>query len=324
MFAKRWAVAAVLVLATILAMAGCGSGGADNFPNKPITYLVTFDPGGPSDREARRQQPVLEKNLGQKVVIDYRVGGGGALGWAELARAKPDGYVIAGFNLPNIIIQPMQQEVGYKTEQINPISIFQTTPLALTVLKTRPYKTLEEFIPAAKQKNGEMIFGGSGDFSAERLGCMSLEKAIGAKFKYVTFTGGAPRNTALLGGHTEVAMVGSDDLIKYKDQVSILAFAAEKRDPNFPDVPTFKEKGFNLLASIDRAVGAPPATPAPVIKKLEQAFLAIAKDKDYQATMIKEGAVPMTLGHEESKNYIKERTTIFEPLAKELLQQQKK
>ena len=111
------------------------------YPTKSITYLVTFDPGGQSDREARRQQPLLEKILGQKVIVDYKVGGGGALGWSELVRSQPDGYLMAGINIPHIILQPMQQATGYKTDQIVPVALFQRTPLALAVLKTSPYTT---------------------------------------------------------------------------------------------------------------------------------------------------------------------------------------
>ncbi len=100
------------------------------FPTRQVTYVVCFDPGGQSDRGARIYQPHLEKVLGQKVIIDYKVGGG-ALGWRELTRAKPDGYTFAGFNIPHIILQPLQQDVGYQTEQIVPVMIFQRTPWAL-------------------------------------------------------------------------------------------------------------------------------------------------------------------------------------------------
>lgn len=108
------------------------------YPTKSITYLITFNPGGQSDREARRQQPYLEKILGVKIVVDYKVGGGGALGWSELVRGKPDGYLMAGINIPHIILQPLQQKTGYTTEQIVPISLFQRTPLGLAVLKKSP------------------------------------------------------------------------------------------------------------------------------------------------------------------------------------------
>ena len=134
---KRVAVLAILLLA-VAALLSPDSAFAQAYPTRQISYLICFDPGGQSDREARRQQPHLDKILGQKVIIDYKVGGGGALGWRELVRAKPDGYTVGGFNIPHVILQPLQQEVGYKTEQIEPVVVFQRTPLGLAVLDTSP------------------------------------------------------------------------------------------------------------------------------------------------------------------------------------------
>ena len=144
---------AVLCLATLCFGAGVRSAWSEvkPYPTHQITYMVCFDPGGQSDREARRQAPLLEKLLGQKVIIDYKIGGGGALGWRALTKAKPDGYTMAGFNIPHVILQPLQQDVGYKTEQINPVFIFHKTPLALAVLETSPFKTLKDLIDHAKK-----------------------------------------------------------------------------------------------------------------------------------------------------------------------------
>ncbi|MBP2676577.1 MAG: tripartite tricarboxylate transporter substrate binding protein, partial [Deltaproteobacteria bacterium] len=118
---RSHAVAGIVVLCLAALCLGAGVRSAWSevkpFPTRQITYMVCFDPGGQSDREARRQQPLLEKLLGQKVIIDYKIGGGGALGWRELTKAKPDGYTMAGFNIPHVILQPLQQDVGYKTEQ---------------------------------------------------------------------------------------------------------------------------------------------------------------------------------------------------------------
>jgi tripartite-type tricarboxylate transporter receptor subunit TctC len=91
------------------------------YPTRPINYMMCFDPGGQSDRVARMQQPLFERILGQKILLDYKVGGGGSLGWGGLARGNPDGYLMAGFNIPHTILQPLEQDVGYKTEQIIPI-----------------------------------------------------------------------------------------------------------------------------------------------------------------------------------------------------------
>jgi tripartite-type tricarboxylate transporter receptor subunit TctC len=285
------------------------------FPTRPITYMVCFDPGGQSDREARRQQPKLEKFLGQKVIIDYKIGGGGALGWRELSKAKPDGYTIAGFNIPHVILQPLQQDVGYKTEQIVPVFIFHKTPLALAVLANSPYKTSKELIDHAKKNPGAVTVGGSGSFSGYHMATLRLEKLSGAKLTYVPFTGAAPQMTAFLGGHVIAVFGASDDLTRYRDKVRVLGFATEKRFPGFPDVPTLKELGIDMVEGVDRGIAVPPNTPPHVVKKLEAAFLDIASKPEFQEEQRQGGFVPLAIGHEEAKAYLKKMTVYYTELA---------
>src|SRR5512138_1080228 len=226
-------------LVAMVAAAATSAFAAADYPTKQITYQITFDPGGQSDREARRQQPHLERLLNQKVLIDYKVGGGGALGWRELTRASPDGYFISGFNIPHIILQPMQQEVGYKTELIVPVAIFQRTPLALIVGANSPFKTVQEFVEFAKKNPGAVTLGGTGPFSNHHMATLRLQKVSGTKLTYVPFTGSAPMMTAVLGGHVSGTFANSDDIVRFKGQVRVLGFATEQRFPDFPDVPTF-------------------------------------------------------------------------------------
>jgi tripartite-type tricarboxylate transporter receptor subunit TctC len=314
---SKWFTLAAAVLC--VAMIGTSAFGQDKaYPTKSVTYLVTFDPGGQSDREARRQQPLLEKILGQKVIVDYKVGGGGALGWSELARSQPDGYLMAGINIPHIILQPMQQATGYKTDQIVPIALFQRTPLALAVLKTSPYNTLKDFVDAAKAKPGDISLGGSGTFSGHHVATLRLQKMAGTKFNYVPFTGAAPQITAFLGGHVNAIFGNSDDLVKHADSIRVLAVAADSRFFGFPDTPTFKEGGFELVESIDRGIGLPPKTPDAVVKKLEAAFMQIAKDPAIQEQMKKEGFVPLAIGSAESKAYIEKMTAIYKDIVQDI------
>ncbi len=284
------------------------------FPTRQITYMICFDPGGQSDRVARLQQPHLDRILKQKVIIDYKVGGGGALGWRELTRAKPDGYTVAGFNIPHIILQPLQQEVGYKTEQIIPVVIFQRTPLALAVLKTSPIKTYQEFVDYAKKNPGKVTVGGSGTFSGYHMAALRLEKLAGIKLTYVPFTGSAPQMTSFLGGHIDAVFGASDDLTIHKDKSRVLAFAMDKRFPEFPDVPTFKELNIDLVEAVDRGVAVPPKTPDYIIKKLEAAYLEVAKLPEIQAEMKRQGFIPVAIGHEESVAYVTKMTAIYKEL----------
>ena len=105
------------------------------YPEKNISYLITFNPGGGSDIRARQQQPLLEEDLGVKIPIQYKPGGGGSLGWAELVKKKPDGYFMSGINIPHIILQPLAREnAGYQTDQIEPVILFQQIPFGITCL----------------------------------------------------------------------------------------------------------------------------------------------------------------------------------------------
>ncbi len=311
---------ALLCLATLTFGAGARFAWSEvkPYPSHQITYMVCFDPGGQSDREARRQAPLLEKLLGQKVIIDYKIGGGGALGWRELTKAKPDGYTMAGFNIPHVILQPLQQDVGYKTEQIVPVFIFHKTPLALAVLATSPYKTVKDLIDHAKKNPGAVTVGGSGSFSGYHMATLRFEKLIGAKLTYVPFTGAAPQMTNFLGGHVVAVFGASDDLTRYKDKVRVLGFATEKRFPGFPDVPTLKEQGFDMVEGVDRGIAVPPGTPANVIKTLESAFMDIARRPEFQEEQRKGGFIPLAMGHEEVKEYMKRMTILYTELAKGL------
>ena len=311
-------LAAVLVVAVVLGfsfMQGQAPAQEKVFPTRQLTYLVCFDPGGQSDRGARLYQPHLDKVLGQKVIIDYKVGGGGALGWRELTHAKPDGYTFAGFNIPHVILQPLQQDVGYKTEQIVPLMIFQRTPLGLAVLNTSPFKTLKEFIDHAKKNPGAVSIGGSASFSGYHMATLRLEKLTGTKITYVPFTGSAPQMTAFLGGHITAIFGASDDLTIHKDKLRVLGFATNERFPGFPDAPTLKEQGVDMAEAVDRGVAVPPGTPDPIIKKLESAFLQVANMPEIRAEMTRQGFIPMAMGHAESKAYLEKMTALYKDLA---------
>ena len=311
---------ALLCLAALCIGAGVRSAWSEEkpFPTHQITYMVCFDPGGQSDREARRQAPLLEKFLGQKVIIDYKIGGGGALGWRALTKAKPDGYTFAGFNIPHVILQPLQQDVGYKTEQINPVFIFHKTPLALAVLETSPFKTLKDLIDHAKKNPYLVSVGGSGAYTGYHMATLRFEKLIGTRLTYVPYTGAAPQMTSFLGGHVTAVFGASDDLTRYRDKIRVLGFATEKRFPGFPDVPTLKEQGFDMVEGVDRGIAVPPDTPANVIKTLEAAFMDIARRPEFQEEQRKGGFIPLAMGHEEVKEYLKKMTALYTELAKGL------
>jgi len=310
----------VRVFASILSLllmtgvfAGCAQNGAEegkdefNYPTKTIKYVVPFNPGGQSDLEARRQQKPLEEKLGVNVVIENKPGGGGAVGWSELVRKDPDGYYLTGMNIPHIILQPLAREnAGYETDQVNPVALFQGTPIGLAVQPDSPYNTLDEFIEAGKDKPGQITVGGSGTYSGHHITLMQLQDKTGAEFQYVPSQGAAPSVQSYLGGHVDALLANSNDLVQHQDKMKILAIGSKERFESLPDVKTFMEQDIDMTASIDRGVAVPPETDKRIIEKLEKAFLEIAKDEEIRAQMKEEGFLPLAMGAEESKQYINE------------------
>ncbi len=276
----------ILLCALSLCLVAFGTAGAAKFPEKPVNYLIPFNPGGESDIFARAQQPLLEKELGQSVLISYKTGGGGSVGWNDLLRSKPDGYSTAGFNLPHIILQPLQRKTsGYQTKEIEPVMIFMNTPNILAVPQNSPYKTLKEFVDAAKAKPGAITLGGSGSSSANHLGVVRLNKLAGIKISYVPFTGTGDAMPAFLGGHVSGLMTYTTMATQYKKDMRVLAVATEKRFPVLPDVPTFKEQGYNLVEGAYRGLAVPPKTPKEIIDVLYKACAKVNADPAFAKKM---------------------------------------
>ncbi len=316
---KRTAVGVVVLLAA-LAIAGAGVSNAANFPKKRITYNICFNPGGESDITARIQEQVLKKNLGVDVSIQYKIGGGGALCWADLAQSAPDGYTIAGHNLPHIILQPLEMgDAGYKTLELKNIYMFESTPNVLMVRKDSPFKTLKDFIAYAKKNPpGVVTVGGSGTSSANDLGTAELNKAAGIKLSYVPFGGTGSAVPALLGGHVTALMSYSPMAIQYKDKFRFLAIASEKRMDVIPDVPTFKEQGYDIVEGAYRGVAAPPGTPDAVVKVLADAFEKTMKDPEVRKKMDHNGFKTEFMGPEASQAFVKKKMVEYETIMKEL------
>jgi tripartite-type tricarboxylate transporter receptor subunit TctC len=291
---------------------------AGEYPTRQITYLVTWDPGGQSDVEARRQQPLLEKALGQKVNITYRPGGAGAVGWSEMVRGRPDGYQITGINVPQISILPMLQDVGFKTEQILTINMFHWTPHLLAGRKDAPYKNMKELVEYAKGNPGKVKFASTGTNSLGHVAAMLIRKAAGISFEYVPFTGTAPMMTALLGGHIDVAITVSSDAVTFQDRINALGIASEKRSELLPNLPTMREQGVELTTGSYRGVAVPVGTPDPVVRKLEQAFLDICRNVEYVDTQKKGGYEPIAMGVEESKVVIARNAALFRGVFEEM------
>jgi tripartite-type tricarboxylate transporter receptor subunit TctC len=310
----------LIVVFAALMMVWTGAAGAAEYPAKRLTYSICFNPGGESDITARIQEQALKKHFGQDVAITYKIGGGGAIGWAELVQAKPDGYMIAGHNLPHIVLQPMEMDnAGYKTLDLKNIYMFESTPNVLMVRNDSPFKTLKDFIDYAKKNPpGVMTVGGSGTSSANDLGTAMLNKAAGIKLTYVPFGGTGSAVPALLGSHVTALMSYSPMVVQYREKFRFLAIASEKRMDIIPDVPTFRELGYDIVEGAYRGVAAPPGTPDAIVHYLANAFDKTMKDPEVKKKMDQNGFKTEFMGPEESLALVKKKMVEYEAILKEL------
>lgn len=292
--------------------------GAQDFPKGPINYMNPFNPGGEVDIAARAMQPYLEKHLGVPFVIQYLPGAGGALCWSKLGAAKPDGYTLGGFSIPHTILQPMfMKDVSFKTDDFVILAIVEYTPIGLAVKKGFKASTVKEFIEYAKANPGKVSCGGVGKFTGHHFATLQFMKMAGVKLNYVTFTGTAPLQTALMGGHVDAVFSNSTMMVSSKDEIKVLAIGSEKRMNPLADVPTFKELGMEFYPRIARGAMAPKAVPKEILKRLEKAFLDTISKPEFIAKMEAAGFVPQVWGIEDSQKYLESEAKLLNKLIQE-------
>lgn len=316
---KQWVTATLALLGIVgLAFAGtvdAADSGVADFPDQPVQYIIPFGPGGESDQSARMQQPFFQKMFGQQLIINYKPGGGGAVGWSRLNNYKPDGYTIMGINLPHIIIKPMMQDVGFKTSDLGVFYIFHYTPNAIVVRKDSPFKTLQDLIDYAKANPGQVTFSGSGKGTANDMAHTQFDQLAGVTTTYIPFKGTGASVTALLGGHVKAEWGYTTVGATHKDNTRLLAVAMDKRHPLFPDVPTFKELGIDMSGGAYRGMAVPKATPEAIKEKLSDMFDKINHDPKFKKKMIQRGFALVNITYDEVDDFLAEKAKQYKSLA---------
>ncbi len=273
----------------------------------PVSYVIPFGPGGESDISARFQQPFFKEKFGQDMVISYQPGGGGAVGWASLNGLNGDGQTIMGVNLPHIIIKPAQKDVGFTTEELNTFYMFHYTPDAIVVAADSPYKTLADLVADAKANPGEVTMSGSGKASANHLAQIKFDKLAGTLTTYVPFKGTGAAVTALLGKQTKAEWGYTTVGAKQGDAVRMLAVAMEERHPLFPDVPTFKELGYDMTGGAYRGIALPNTADAATTKMWSDMIGEINNDPAFRQQMLDGGFAMLDIDADGMADFMKAR-----------------
>ena len=235
------------VLAAASAMAALPALAADTYPTKPIRFIVPYPPGGTTDLVARGIAGKLAEKYGQQVVIDNRGGASTIIGTDMMAKAAPDGYTFGLITQTTMSINPnVVPKLPYNTERdLAPITQVVYFPYVIAAHPSTPFSTMKEMIAQAKAKPGSITYGTPGTASTNHLGGAQLEQLIGAKLLHVPFKGAGPALTAALGGQVQMVITGAATVIPQAKagKIKIIAFAAEKRHPNWPDIPSTGEAG---------------------------------------------------------------------------------
>lgn len=288
-------------------------------PDKNLNYWQAFPPGGESDISARHQQLVLKKKCPAiDVVVQYKAGGGGALMWTTANQLPADGLNIYGINLPHVVLQPLEGQVQYKTDDLVPVYWYHYTPDALVVPDSSPYKTFADFLKAAQASPEKLNLAGSALNSANHVAHERLNEAFKIKTTYVPYKGTGDLATAVIGAQVDGAMSYSAFAINNKTRVRALAVAMDQRHPLLPDVPTFKELGVAWVDGAFRGIGVPKGTPAAERKKLSDLFAQLNADGEMKELAAKSGFELINVSVDKMDAFMAERKKVYAETAKRM------
>ncbi len=290
----------IAILATMAALALAGAAFAGSYPERPVSLTVAYSPGGATDFQARIVTMVAAKKeyLGQPVVIINKPGAGGKIGWNYFAsRASTDGYELAAYNVPHFIAQSIKFKTKYNINNLEPIANWGADPAVLVVNKNSPFNSVDDLVKYAKANPGKVTVSGAGLYVGHHIAFLQIQKATGVKLKYVPHKGGAPALKSVLGGQVMAGVNNLSDSYRSRANLKILAIADLQRDKQFlPDVPTFKELGYDVDdSSVNfRGIMVRKGTPKEIIDFLSARVVEMFKNKRV-AKQMKIGGSPLRI-----------------------------
>jgi len=282
-----------------VAIAVCGfsaAAQAQSFPTRPITMIVVFAAGGPTDVMARIVAEHMSKTLGQQIIIENAAGAGGTIGGARGARAEPDGYTLTVGSLgSHAAARALYKNMPFDPRKLEPVGLIAGTPGYLVVRKDFPAKTFAEFQSYVKANPGKVTSGHAGVGSTPHLQCLFLASLTGMKFAEVPYKGSAPAMNDLVAGQIDSMCDLAPTVVPQVQggKIRALLVSLANRAETTPDVPTSREAGLPAyLFQGWNAIFAPEGTPKAAIDKLSAALLAALADPAVQKRIADVGAIP--------------------------------
>ncbi|MCK8783613.1 tripartite tricarboxylate transporter substrate binding protein [Roseomonas sp. NAR14] len=272
-----------------------------DWPDRPITMIIAYAAGGGTDIVGRAVARAMEKRLGQSIVVLNRPGAGAEIGFAELARARPDGYTIGFINTPAVVTVPLERQARFALADFAPIANLVDDPGGFFVVPDSPYRTLADLVAAAKAQPGALTYGTTGVGSDDHLASLALQRQAGIELTHVPFAGSSQVRNALVGRQITIGSMnmGEGTFDARQGLVRALGQMGERRWQEAPDVPTFREQGFDVVEGSMRGLAAPAGTPAPVLERLAAAARQSLDDPDFQRVVAQQLLPMRFLGPEE-------------------------
>jgi tripartite-type tricarboxylate transporter receptor subunit TctC len=244
---------------------------AQEWPTKPVKFVVPFPPGGTVDPLARLMAAKLGESLGGQFIVENRPGAGGSIGTAQVAKAAPDGYTFVFVFDSHGVNQAILKTLPYDTARdFAPVMLVGTAPYAIGTRADKPYQSFRDVVAAAKAKPDAVTIGSIGNGTVGHLAALLAQQVGGFKLSHVPFAGGGPMTQNMIGGHIELG-IGSAALLTPHvrgGRMRALATTGEKRAPTLPDVPTLAEQGIpGVVALAWWGVFAPAGTPESILRK---------------------------------------------------------
>ena len=285
-----------LALLILIGFAGNPAQAQDKFPSKPVTILLGYPPGGSTDTTARALAPVLERILGQPVVIQNRPGAAALIGTMQVANAAPDGYTVTVATTQLSLLPAVDQVFGrppsFTREQFAPIALVSADPSMLFVNASQPWKTFQELIDDAKKRPGQIVYASGGLYGTTHLAIEIVLKATGTRMRHLPTAGGGPALTAVLGNHAGLlaahpAVGGPQARAGVLRPIGTMG---TKRVAAFPDIPTLKELGYDAQYYQWNGLFTQAKVPEPIITIWRTAVAKAVKDPDFIKAMAKVGS----------------------------------
>lgn len=289
------------------------------YPEREITIIVPWSVGGGTDLVTRAVARVMEEDLGKPVLVVNKPGGGGLIGYQQIAAAEPDGYTLGSIAAP-MIHHKYIAKAYVDRKNVTPIALFNQDSCGFIVKADAPWKTLQEALKYAKDNPGKMRIATSGPGGALHVVLVMLQSATGLKFTNVPYGGSGPASVALAGGHVEAStdLPSAVHALIDGGKLRVLAVTSEKRDPRYPNIPTFKECGVDMSYVNWRGIAGPKGIPKEIVDRLAKSMKKVVSSQKFIDFMNKGHFGYMYKGPEEFASFMAKYEKDFAKIAPSL------